>query len=895
MPSRFFGKDLLALNEEDKSHSSPLSVICHLDLDSFYAQCEQVRLNLSKTDPVVCLQWQGLIAVSYAARRFGISRHETMIDAKKKCPDIIFAHVATFKKGHTQYSYNNNERPNIQLHKVSLNPYRQESRKIFQIIHRSVKKMEKASIDEVYIDLGDLVYEELMKLFPQLTNIDSDSKLPDPPKIADLPDGLGWSGRVIGSQNDEYLDETVGLELYKFDESKENRLKELKEKNTTEGVLVDTSIRAEQEQKQDSKTDLISKYEQKMSKSQTEAKEEEKVEEKNAPLEINDWDDVCLMIGSQIAKKIRQNILNELQYTCSVGISRNKTLSKLASGILKPATQNIVRSSAILGFLTRFEITDVGGLGGKTGDELMKKLNIPKKGSMPYLLNLTRNQIQKQISPKLTKRVMNIVRGTEYNPLENRQNVKSMASVKNFTKYPLKTHKDAVEWLKVYAADLAGRISELCEEKDKELNSEYIVSPIVHLYPKTISLSLKSEHRTAQFQRQTAFPSGVIRKNLANALFETACKILKQMEAECEGANSRTPLYPCERLQLLIHGFIFNTNVGAPGSAQIPLSSFFKDSPNRSSSKASSTLPTSSPKPKLESKPSESPEKSTLSKSLNSASSRFHAQQNAFLVDDDEDDENNAVPDSLNNKTQETEKSAEGKQELKVNTSKTDSHDTSDFVDDSVSKSDEKHQDLSFGSSFLFRGRKKETNNSLESATKSLSLSLPVSGINTSTPCDSPSHSKNTSTSSNSFLSHLVSGESEVDAESNGQDDNNSFSKNEEIFVESKNTPKSDLTVRCSRCKHDIALEDLFAHEDWHNDQDALKALKRGSTALTTFFKPQGSFKATPQGEKPKLLDGGIPKPIKLTKRPPPPSSKKNTKDPKKPKLSKNQTFLSFE
>lgn len=60
---------------------------------------------------------------------------------------------------------------------------------------------------------------------------------------------------------------------------------------------------------------------------------------------------------------------------------------------------------------------------------------------------------------------MKLIRGTEYLPIGTRTDIKSMASVKNFARFALKGHKDAVEWIKVYAADLAGRIIEICEEK----------------------------------------------------------------------------------------------------------------------------------------------------------------------------------------------------------------------------------------------------------------------------------------------------------------------------------------------------------------------------------------------------------------------------------------------
>lgn len=75
------------------------------DVDAAYAQFEMSRLKIPKDKPVAVQQWQGLIAVNYPARKFGISRHETVTEAKKKCPDLIAIHVATYKDGEEEAGY----------------------------------------------------------------------------------------------------------------------------------------------------------------------------------------------------------------------------------------------------------------------------------------------------------------------------------------------------------------------------------------------------------------------------------------------------------------------------------------------------------------------------------------------------------------------------------------------------------------------------------------------------------------------------------------------------------------------------------------------------------------------------------------------------------------------
>ena len=54
---------------------------------------ESVRLGIPPEEPLAVQQWQGLIAINYPAREFGITRHENIAEAKKKCPELHLAHV----------------------------------------------------------------------------------------------------------------------------------------------------------------------------------------------------------------------------------------------------------------------------------------------------------------------------------------------------------------------------------------------------------------------------------------------------------------------------------------------------------------------------------------------------------------------------------------------------------------------------------------------------------------------------------------------------------------------------------------------------------------------------------------------------------------------------------
>ncbi|KAF2086349.1 DNA/RNA polymerase [Saccharata proteae CBS 121410] len=185
--SKFTFKHLSQL--ASSSPTCPLRVICHIDLDAFYAQCEMVRLGVPEDQPLAVQQWQGLIAINYPARKYGLNRHITITEAKKLCPELIMQHVATWKEGEEKWAYHEDAFKHMGTHKVSLDPYRLESRRILATIKealpRDTQKVEKASIDEVFLDLSAQVHAILLERHPELNGPppydDPTENLPKPP------------------------------------------------------------------------------------------------------------------------------------------------------------------------------------------------------------------------------------------------------------------------------------------------------------------------------------------------------------------------------------------------------------------------------------------------------------------------------------------------------------------------------------------------------------------------------------------------------------------------------------------------------------------------------------------------------------------------------------------
>jgi len=110
------------------------SVILHIDLDCFYAQVEAVRMGVSLDEPFGVLQWNSLLAVSYSARKFGVSRMDNAADAKQKCPQIQICHTMTYAFGDDKPQYYPVEQIAKNTHKVSLETYRNASKQIFNVL-----------------------------------------------------------------------------------------------------------------------------------------------------------------------------------------------------------------------------------------------------------------------------------------------------------------------------------------------------------------------------------------------------------------------------------------------------------------------------------------------------------------------------------------------------------------------------------------------------------------------------------------------------------------------------------------------------------------------------------------------------------------------------------------
>ncbi|KAF8968026.1 DNA polymerase eta [Flammula alnicola] len=382
----------------------PLRVIALCDSDAFYAACEMNRLGVDKDTPLVVLQWDSLIAVNYPARKYGISRMDKKKDALQRCPHLKVVHVATYKEGEKEPGYWDDVDTNT--HKVSLDYYRRESMKIAAMFKDELPgcEVEKASIDEAFIDFTKPVREILLQRYPYLARVPPnapdgvDTPLPSPPSIS-------WDGH--GNL----------IPVNPPAPSEEKPAKESESGSTVAGAQKQTVP--------------------------AQSKEEHDVEEPPTT-----WHDVALSIAAELMGRAREEVRVKLGYTTSAGIARNKFLAKLTASYKKLNNQSILRNAAIPNYLKPMQFQKIRFLGGKLGEAIAKEYDVSTVGD---LFKFGEDSVW----------VYEVLRGIDRSEVKDKGTTltKSMLASKNLPK-PITSPSEGHHWIRVLAAELALRLND---------------------------------------------------------------------------------------------------------------------------------------------------------------------------------------------------------------------------------------------------------------------------------------------------------------------------------------------------------------------------------------------------------------------------------------------------
>ena len=132
---------------------------CVLDLDAAFAAMLAVRLGFPPHVAVLVRQWDGIIALSYAAKRVGCTRlmnvNQALALCKSKGVAVAAVHVEVIDEAGRPRLPAPGEVPSQAENKVSLHQVRAASAEVFALLRRLLGDdcVHRASVDECYMVL----------------------------------------------------------------------------------------------------------------------------------------------------------------------------------------------------------------------------------------------------------------------------------------------------------------------------------------------------------------------------------------------------------------------------------------------------------------------------------------------------------------------------------------------------------------------------------------------------------------------------------------------------------------------------------------------------------------------------------------------------------------------
>jgi len=121
--------------------------------------------------------------------------------------------------------------------------------------------------------------------------------------------------------------------------------------------------------------------------------------------------------ASHLAQQIKNEIRDKLKMTCSIGVSPNKLVSKIASDFKKPDGLTIVPPQQVEAFLDNLKIRDIPGIGRKTE----KKISEMGFDSISELKSQDVFKLQKVFGRKIGTYIINSIHGKDEEPVKERE------------------------------------------------------------------------------------------------------------------------------------------------------------------------------------------------------------------------------------------------------------------------------------------------------------------------------------------------------------------------------------------------------------------------------------------------------------------------------------------
>jgi len=510
MPSLIHANDDDTNNNNSNKRQPQHRIILLLDLDSFYAQTECVRLGYNAAETsLALLQWNSVLAVTYPARRFGIQRGDSWQAVQEKSNGQCLAvHVPILS---TTTSNTSNTTVTTASNRTGNDTERDDTATSPDTTTTTTTTIIPASLQSDYDSIFVLTPAEReaarLECLGQRKHSHQGKACIERYRVA--------SGRIfetvqawLAAQSATIVLERASIDEFFLDvtaacyDSSSNNDNDI---DTTElspwsidGVTVAQAL---------AKTVRIGPN----NKNDSSSNNKNNTDWPDASFPEDDMDLVALRRGCAVALAIRQAVMTELGFTLSAGVSTNKTLAKLSASYGKPAGQAVTEPDHTDYLLQQTQLKKCRNLGGKLGSKVQALLPAQVPTTVHSIARyLSLPDLQQGLRDAATAAwVFDMARGIDKEVVAPKTDT-ATAMTKSITAFKALpfvagghriTQESTVQWIQLLAEEVVMRV-----EQDAGRNSRYPRSCSIHYAAGVQPTEDIRPHRKASKSLRTHFP-----------------------------------------------------------------------------------------------------------------------------------------------------------------------------------------------------------------------------------------------------------------------------------------------------------------------------------------------------------------------------------------------------
>ena len=166
--------------------------------------------------------------------------------------------------------------------------------------------------------------------------------------------------------------------------------------------------------------------------------------------------------ASHLAQQIKNIIRTKMKLSCSIGVSSNKLISKIASDYQKPDGLTVVNPDRVEQFLEPLKIRVIPGIGGKT-ETRFNEMNLETIGDLKKIDVFTLN---KEFGRKSGTYIYNAIRGINNEPVKEKEDSIQYSKITT-----LKKDSKDYEFLLENLKELCKEVHDLIKKNNKMFKS----------------------------------------------------------------------------------------------------------------------------------------------------------------------------------------------------------------------------------------------------------------------------------------------------------------------------------------------------------------------------------------------------------------------------------------